>query len=80
MTRTFRITYQTSWGEEIKLISGEKQADMHYLPGGIWETSLPGKILPAGAEYHYECWKDGRRVRREWKNHIVPDTKGNRAV
>lgn len=75
MTRTFRITYQTSWGEEIKLISGEKQADMHYLPGGIWETSLPGKSLPAGAEYHYECWKDGRRVRREWKNHIVPDTK-----
>ena len=75
MTRTFRITYQTSWGEEIKLISGEKQADMHYLPGGIWETSQSGRILPAGAEYHYECWKDGRRVRREWKNHIVPDTK-----
>ena len=74
MTRTFRITYQTSWGEEIKLSFGNERADMHYLPGGIWELSMPESKIPSGTEYHYECWKDGRRLRREWKNHIITDT------
>lgn len=74
MTRTFRITYQTSWGEEIKLSFGNERADMNYRPGGIWELSMPGSRIPSGTEYHYECWKDGKRLRREWKNHIITDT------
>lgn len=30
-------------------------------------------VLKAGGSYHYECWKDGRLERREWKDHILPD-------
>lgn len=76
MKLLFRITYQTSWGEEIKLVSGANRINMCYNPGGIWEISLPSDNLPAGTEYHYECWKDGRRVRREWRNHTIPATMG----
>lgn len=72
MTRKFKITYLTSWGEEIKFVFGEERADMQYLPGGVWEIDIDGSKIKAGTEYHYECWKDGRRLRREWRDHVVP--------
>ena len=72
MTRKFKIKYLTSWGEEIKFVFGEERADMQYLPGGVWEIDIDGSKIKAGTEYHYECWKDGRRLRREWRDHVVP--------
>ena len=72
MTLTFNITYQTRWGEEIKLVIGQERLDMQYLPGGIWTITLSS--AKAGAAYHYECWTDGRRARREWRDHIMPST------
>lgn len=83
---TFRIQYFTSWGEELKLVSGGRIVDMHYLPGGYWEAAVPpvGKGSGAddifcGGEYHYECWRDGHMFRREWRNHTVPEVRGSGA-
>ena len=85
MILTFRIQYSTSWGEELKLVSGGRVSDMRYLPGGYWEAEMPadgkgsgaGK-MSCGTEYHYECWRDGRMIRREWRNHTVPEVAGGK--
>ncbi len=85
MILTFRIQYSTSWGEELKLVSGGRVSDMRYLPGGYWEAemSADGKgggagKMSCGTEYHYECWRDGRMIRREWRNHTVPEVPGGK--
>lgn len=48
MTRKFKITYLTSWGEEIKFVFGEERADMQYLPGGVWKIDIDGSKIKAG--------------------------------
>lgn len=70
MTITFRISYRTVWGEEIKFIKGNTVFDMSYQPGGIWTADIEW-VPGSSAEYHYECHKDGHIVRREWRNHII---------
>ncbi len=78
MTLNFKIQYNTVWGEEIKIIFNGKAVDMQYIADGIWGTSLifdekTGNALNSGQEYHYECWRNGIRSRREWRNHTIPE-------
>lgn len=72
----FNIEYKTVWGEEIKLVLGNRRHGMEYHPGGVWTAELDSRqgrgYGIAGLEYHYECWRDGRRSRREWRNHVAP--------
>ncbi len=84
MKVTFNIEYQTVWGEEIKLVIGGRIISMEYLPGGVWTAefiSMKGRTHGiTGQEYHYECWREGHRIRREWRNHIVPKKLSAEAV
>lgn len=76
MTLKFEIEYITCWGEEIKLVSGNRRYDMEYHPGGIWTAAVNADESGISwKEYHYECWKNGRRTRREWRGHTAPEKK-----
>ena len=82
MILTFKIEYKTSWGEELKLVFGRNIIDMHYHPNGIWTAVISNNDYQQAkaqsiTEYHYECWKDGKFARREWKNHIAPNGKND---
>lgn len=83
MKLNFKVEYQTAWGEELKLVIGDEAAPMHYNAGGIWTATVTaGRTAKADRgdfhlskatafEYHYEVWKDGGAIRREWRNRTV---------
>ncbi len=83
MTFTIRLQYFTVWGEELKIIFNGRVHDMQYTANGIWSIDLPiakKHSVPssfAGQEYHFECWENGARKRREWRNHTFPDISEN---
>lgn len=84
MTLTFNIQYWTRWGEEIRLVFGDMKIGMRYLHDGIWSVTLSdddagcGERVDSlsGVTYHYECWRDGKRFRREWSDRTSAATTG----
>ena len=73
MILKFKIEYHTVWGEQLVLALGDRHIDMQYGDGGIWTakvtTSVPGKTLYES--YHYEVRRDGKTIRREWRDHTI---------
>ena len=69
MTTTFKIKYETVWGESLALVLQDKKYPMEWGEGAIWSVSV--KDCPAAAlkDYTYVVMRDGLIVRTEWSHH-----------
>ena len=69
MTTTFKIKYETVWGESLALVLQDKKHPMSWGDGAIWSVTV--KDCPAAAlkDYTYVVMRDGLIVRTEWNHH-----------
>ena len=69
MTVTFKIHYQTAWGESLALVLQDKKHPMSWGEGAVWSVTV--KDCPAAAlkDYTYVVMRDGLIVRTEWSHH-----------
>ena len=69
MTVTFKIQYETRWGESLALVLQDKKHPMQWGEGAVWSVTV--KDCPAAAlkDYTYVVMRDGLIVRTEWSHH-----------
>ena len=69
MTVTFKIQYETRWGECLALVLQDKKHPMQWGEGAVWSVTV--KDCPAAAlkDYTYVVMRDGLIVRTEWSHH-----------
>ena len=69
MTVTFKIQYETRWGESLALVLQDKKHPMTWGEGAVWSVTV--KDCPAAAlkDYTYVVMRDGLIVRTEWSHH-----------
>ena len=69
MTVTFKIQYETRWGESLALVLQDKKHPMSWGEGAVWSVTV--KDCPAAAlkDYTYVVMRDGLIVRTEWSHH-----------
>ena len=69
MTVTFKIHYQTVWGESLAVVLQDRKYPMQWGEGAVWSVSV--KDCPAAAlkDYTYVVMRDGLIVRTEWEHH-----------
>ena len=69
MTTTFKIKYETVWGESLALVLQDKKHPMNWGDGAIWSVTV--KDCPAAAlkDYTDVVMRDGLIVRTEWSHH-----------
>ena len=69
MTVTFKIQYETRWGECLALVLQDKKHPMSWGEGAVWSVTV--KDCPAAAlkDYTYVVMRDGLIVRTEWSHH-----------
>ena len=68
MQISFKIEYQTRWGESLVLVLNDRKYPMSWGEGGIWSVTVKA---PAAAlkDYTYVLMQDGLIKRTEWKHH-----------
>ena len=69
MNITFKIKYETRWGESLALVLQDRKYPMSWGDGAIWSVTV--KDCPAAAlkDYTYVLMYDGLIVRTEWSHH-----------
>ena len=69
MTVTFKIQYETRWGESLALVLQDKKHPMTWGEGAVWSVTV--KDCPAAAlkDYTYVVMRDDLIVRTEWSHH-----------
>ena len=69
MNITFKIKYETRWGESLALVLQDKKYPMEWGDGAVWSVTV--KDCPAAAlkDYTYVLMSDGLIVRTEWDHH-----------
>ena len=68
MRTTFRIQYNTAWGESLAVDIEDRLHEMEWGEGGLWSVSFdcPERAL---ADYGYVVLRDGLVTRTEWDRH-----------
>ena len=64
------IQYHTGWGESLTLRVGRRRFPMDPAYAGFWQVQLTGRNLKDGDKYSFEVEKDGKVLRREWRDHL----------
>ncbi len=69
MNITFKIKYETRWGESLSLVLQDRKYPMSWGDGAVWSVTV--KDCPAAAlkDYTYVLMYDGLIVRTEWSHH-----------
>ena len=70
MSITIQLQYHTAWGESVRLRSGKRSFPMEHAFEGIWQGKLSSQDLRDGGRFTFEIVRDGKVVRREWREHI----------
>lgn len=86
MTFHFSVEYKTQWGEELRVIIGDKEHALSTFDGTRWEGDVKMSAAAAGPAltYRYALYRHGRLVWTEWE--VAPHTvrlggrKANRTV
>ena len=68
MKTTFRIHYQTQWGESLCVVLQDKKYPMEWNDGAVWSATVN---VPAAAlkDYWYVVMRGGVISRSEWEHH-----------
>lgn len=80
MKVTFKIEYQTTWGETLSLVIGEKRIPMCWTDGGVWSVTVDKIKASDLSDYGYVVMKDSLVDRVEWMNHKTEAPKGCREL
>ena len=70
MKTTFKIHYETQWGESLCVVLQDKKYPMKWNDGAVWSVSVN---VPAAAlkDYWYVVMRDGLIARSEWAHHTA---------
>ena len=68
MKTTFKIHYNTEWGESLSIVLDDVKYPMTWNPGGVWSTTLRLKASDY-RDYTYVVMRDGVIIRPEWRHH-----------
>ncbi len=68
MKTTFRIHYQTAWGESLSIVIQDAKHPMTWSGDGIW-TATVNTSAAALKDYYYVVVRDGLVARSEWEHH-----------
>lgn len=83
MKITFRIHYETQWGEELFVMGNSPELGnndphraclMNYTEGAIWEVSIETSRSLDSLEYAYFVAKEHYPIKKEWGRHCVSIT------
>ena len=68
MKATFRIHYETQWGESLCVVLQDKKYPMTWSDGAVWSVTAN---VPAAAleDYWYVVMREGLIARSEWAHH-----------
>ena len=69
MTVTFKIKYETVWGESLSLVLRDKKFPMKWGEGAVWSVKVKDCPAMALKDYTYVVMRDGLVVRTEWAHH-----------
>ena len=69
MQVNFRIHYNTSWGESLALVMGDRKYPMAWGDGGFWCVTVPSCTDADLKDYTYVVMRDGVVIRPEWQHH-----------
>lgn len=69
MQVTFKIQYNTVWGESLCLVARDVKYPMSWGDGGVWSVTLPRCAKADLADYSYVVMRDGLIWRTEWDHH-----------
>lgn len=69
MKATFRIQYDTIWGETLCLTINDKKYPMNWEEDNYWTVTLPRCSKADLSDYSYLVIKDGTIRRTEWEHH-----------
>ena len=69
MKVTFRIAYNTRWGESLCLVQRDVKYPMSWTGDGIWQVSIPSCSAAMLKDYYYVVMQDGLVRRTEWDHH-----------
>lgn len=72
MSIIITLDYNTAWGEKLFLCNGGKRHEMRYIYSGTWQIDME---IMKDKTYSFEVWKNNTFIRKEWRGHILPDTK-----
>ena len=65
---TFKIQYNTQWGESLAIVLDDVMHPMDWGDGGIWSVTV-NTTAAACRDYTYVVMKDGVVTRPEWSRH-----------
>ena len=69
MQVTFKIEYQTVWGESLALVLNDRKYPMEWGEGGVWSVVVKDCTAAALKDYTYVVMREGLIWRTEWKHH-----------
>lgn len=69
MQVTFKIEYQTVWGESLALVLNDRKYPMEWGEGGVWSVTVKDCTAAALKDYTYVVMCEGLIWRTEWKHH-----------
>ena len=69
MQVTFKIEYQTVWGESLALVLNDRKYPMDWGEGGVWSVTVKDCTAAALKDYTYVVMREGLIWRTEWKHH-----------
>ncbi len=69
MQVTFKIEYQTVWGESLALVLNDRKYPMDWGEGGVWSVTVKNCTAAALKDYTYVVMREGLIWRTEWKHH-----------
>ena len=69
MKATFKIRYNTEWGEDLFLVAGDRKYPMKWGEGAIWSVSVPDFPVQDLEDYTYEVMRRACIERTEWRHH-----------
>ena len=69
MQVTFKIEYQTVWGESLALVLNDRKYPMEWGEGGVWSVTVKDCTAAALKDYTYVVMREGLIWRTEWKHH-----------
>ena len=80
MVITFKINYNTKWGESLCLIARDIKYPMNWGEGALWTVRLPKCTAADLKDYTYAVIEDGIITRTEWRHHSRTVEMGTRNI
>ena len=80
MQVTFRIQYNTKWGQNLCLIARDVKYPMQWTDGGVWTVTLPKCAAADLKDYTYVMMEDGLIRHTEWKHHCRKAATGTKEL